>query len=129
LGGTVGQPAVGEWTGGAYSLRGGFWRPSCVAATVLVTITQSTNDVILTWAHKAANQAYVVHRDTSPYFAPSQSTRRALVTEPPYSFTDSSVLGDVNVNYTYLVRATCGATYADGARRGEFEFSLVPGTP
>ena len=75
------------------------------------------------------NQAYYVHRDTTPYFMPSLATRQGIVTAAPWEFRDTGVLGNVNVNYTYLVRPACGAAYVDAGRRGEFEFGIVPGAP
>ncbi len=110
-------------------LRGGFWQPSCSAAAVPVTISRSDSDVILAWTHDDDNQAYYVHRSTTPYFTPSLATRQGSVTAEPWEFTDFGVLGDVDVNYTYLVRPACGAAYVDAGRRGEFEFSIVPGSP
>jgi hypothetical protein len=94
-----------------------------------VSISRSGSDVILTWTHNTANQAYYVHRSTTPYFTPSAATRKGVVTTAPWEFRDAEVLGDVNVNYTYLVRPACGAAYVDAGRRAEFEFSLVPGAP
>ncbi len=86
----------------------------------------------LSWTHNAANQAYQVHRATTPYFTPADATRRALVTAAPWRYPDPDpVIGDPDTNYYYLVRATCGAAYADpggGGRLGEFDFRLVPGS-
>ena len=110
-------------------LRGGFWQPSCVAAAVPVTIGRSGSDVILTWTHGTVNQAYYIHRDTTPYFMPSLATRQGVVIAAPWEFRDAGALGNVNINYTYLVRPACGAAYVDAGRRGEFEFGIVPGAP
>jgi hypothetical protein len=131
LGGTAGQPDADLLSGGGggYVLRGGFWRPSCIAAVVPVTISRSGDDVVLAWTHDSANQAYYVHRSTTPYFTPSLATRQGSVTEAPWEFRDVGVLEDVNVNYAYLVRPACGAAYVDTGRRGEFEFRLVSGLP
>ena len=131
LGGTAGQPdAAPERSGGGYTLRAGFWQPSCIAATVSPAIVREGTTVTLSWTHNTANQAYQVHRATTPYFTPTDATRRALVTGAPWSYSDpDTVIGDPNTNYFYLVRATCGAAYVDPGRRGEFDFRLTPGTP
>ena len=110
-------------------LRGGFWQPSCTAATVPVTIGRSGSDVVLTWTDSAVNQAYYIHRSTTPYFTPSAATRQGTVTEAPWEYRDLGVLGNVSISYTYLLRPACGAAYVDAGRRGEFEFNLVPGSP
>lgn len=128
LGGTTGQPDAGMLSSGSYTLHGGFWRPACIAAAVTPTITPAGNTVTLAWTHNAANQAYQVHRDTTPYFAASGAARRAIITAAPWSYTDpDAVIGDPNTNYFYLLRATCGAAYADAGRVGEFDFALIPG--
>lgn len=65
-----------------------------------------------------------------PYFAPTDATRRTIVTAAPWSYTDPDVvLGDPNTNYYYLLRAMCGAAHTDPGRVGEFDFLLVPGAP
>ena len=128
LGGTVGQPAAaGERSGGGYTLLGGFWQPSCVAAAVAATIARAGTAVTLSWTHNAANQGYQVHRSEAPYFTPSDATRQAWVTGPPWSYADAGAAGDPSHNYFYVVRATCGAAYADPGRQGEFGFRLAPG--
>lgn len=128
LGGAIGQPDAGTLNSGSYTLRGGFWQPACVAAAVAPTITRAGNTVTLDWTHNTSNQGYQVHRATTPYFTLSDATRRAWVTAAPWSYTDPDVvIGDPNTNYFYLLRATCGAAYADPGRQGEFDFALVPG--
>lgn len=130
LGGTIGQPDAGILSSGSYTLRGGFWRPSCVAAAVDVTIALDGETVILSWTTDAANEAYQVHRATTPYFTPTDATRRAWVTTGLWPDPDSPVaVGDPVLNYYYLVRPTCGASYVDAGRTGEFDFALVPGSP
>jgi len=120
LGGTAGQPDAapersGSSGGSVYTLRAGFWQASCVAAAVEPAIAREGSRVTLSWTHNAAaNQAYQVHRATTPYFTPTDVTRRALVTGAPWSYTDpDTVIGDPDTNYFYLVRATCGAAYVD----------------
>ena len=137
LGGTAGQPDAAPERSGSngsvvYKLRAGFWQPSCVAAAVAPAIARDGSSVTLSWTHSAGDptQAYQVHRATTPYFTPADATRRAIVTGVPWSYTDPDpVIGDPNINYFYVVRATCGAAYADpaGGRQGEFDFRLTPG--
>ncbi len=114
LSGTIGQPDAGTLSSGSLTLRRGFWRPACAAAAVAPAITRAGGTVTLTWTHNAANQAYQVHRATSPYFVPSAATGRAWVTAAPWRYTDpDAVVGDPGTNYFYLLRATCGAAQVD----------------
>ena len=137
LGGTAGQPdAAPERTGSngsaVYTLRAGFWQPSCIATAAAPTITRAGSTVTLAWVHNEGDptQAYQVHRATTPYFTATDATRRTIVTGAPWSYIDPDpVIGDPNTNYFYLVRATCGAAYGDPGRRGEFDFRLTPGSP
>ena len=128
LGGTAGQPDAGELSGGGYTLGGGFWQPSCAAAAVDVTIALDGETVILSWTPNAANEAYQIHRATAPYFTPADTTLRAWVAAGSWPDPDSPVaVGDPDRNYYYLVRPTCGTTYVDAGRVGEFDFGLTPG--
>ena len=106
LGGTAGQPdAAAPRSGGVYTLRSGFWQPSCVAAAVVTTITRAVgnpNTVTLAWSHVAPNQTYQVHRATTPYFTPAAGTLQETVSAGPWS-DDEVVIGDPNTNYFYLV--------------------------
>ena len=72
LGGAVGQPdAAAQHSTGAYTLRAGFRQPSCVAFTVPPAASHIAivgGKVQLTWD---SGGAYVVHRDTAPYFIPA----------------------------------------------------------
>ena len=118
----------GALSGGGYTLGGGFWQPSCVAAAVDVTIALDGETVILLWTPNAANEAYQLHRATTPYFTPTDATLRAWVAAGPWPDPDSPVaVGDPDLNYYYLVRPTCGASHVDAGRVGEFDFVLVPG--
>ncbi len=130
LGGTAGQPDAAAERGDAplYLLRAGFWQPACAAAAVTPAIARAGTTVTLSWTHDMANQAYRVHRGTAPYSAVSDAILRAMVTAAPWSYTDpEAVIGNPATNYYYLVRAACGAAYADPGRVGEFDFTLVPG--
>lgn len=54
--GTIGQPDAGTLTGGAYTLRGGFWGalvPIQVEGAPVLTITAGTGEAILFWAPAA----------------------------------------------------------------------------
>lgn len=131
LGGTAGQPDAAAERGDApqYILRAGFWQPARAAAAVTTMIARVGSTVTLSWTHDTANQAYRVYRGTAPHFAVSDATPRATVTAAPWSYTDpEAVIGNPNTNYYYLVRAACGAAYADPGRVGEFDFALVPGS-
>lgn len=94
----------------------------------LPLITRTGNTVTLSWAHDAANHSYEMHRSTTPYFVPTETTLRATVTGAPFSYTDpDAVVGNPSVNYFHLLRATRCAAYSDPGRVGEIDFSLVPG--
>jgi hypothetical protein len=56
LSGTIGQPDVGEMSGGNFSVTGGFWSLSAGPSGVLPTlfITPSGVDTILSWTPGAA---------------------------------------------------------------------------
>ena len=92
-----------------------------------MTVSHSDNDVLLAWTHDTGNQAYYMHRSTAPYFTPSPATRWSTVTAAPWEYRDVDVLGNVDVNYTYVVRPACGAAWVDTGQRGEFEYGLIPG--
>ena len=129
LGGTAGQPDAAVPRSGerCYTLRAGFWQEACTtAAAVMPDIARSGSTVTLSWTPNAGNQAYQVHRGTTPYFTPSAGTLQETVTAGPWS-DDDVVIGDPNTNYTYLLRATCGGAYSDPPRVGEFDFALAPG--
>lgn len=110
------------------------WSPTCVAP--VVSITRSGNDSKLSWVPRAANNAYEVHRATTPYFVPSIATLQATLTPPsgttylpPYSYTDPGTTGNPNINYAWIVRARCGAGQADSRPVAEFDFPLHTGSP
>lgn len=127
LWGTDGQPdAAIPRGGGIYELRAGFWQDACAAARVPVTITRQGDVVRLKWTHNEANLAYQVHWSTTPYFSPSDATRRAWVAAYPWSYDDVNPPSTA-INHYYVVRGTCGAALADGGRQGEFDFALTAG--
>ena len=82
LGGTAGQPdAAVPRSGGVYTLRAGFWQEACTtAAAVTPGIARSGSTVTLSWTPNAGNQAYQVHRGTTPYFTPAAGTLQETVT-------------------------------------------------
>ena len=126
LGGTIGQPDAGALSGGGTTLGGGFWQPSCIAAAVDVTIALDGETVSLSWAPNAANKAYRSTGPPRPTSSPG-STLRAWVAAGPWPDPDSPVaVGDPGLNYYYLVRPTCGASYVDAGRAGEFELRPDP---
>jgi hypothetical protein len=128
LGATAGQPDAAPPRGeGNYILLAGFWRPSCAALPVQVTIRSEGADARLTWTHDTGNQVYVLHRSTEPYFTPSTLTREGQANAAPWEFLDPGVLDDPGANY-YMVRPACGAAWTDTNRVAEFSFTLTPGS-
>lgn len=110
-----------------------------------VSIQRSGDDLVLSWLAvglDAASQAtaftrYRIWRSTRPYFDPAlppcDCVLIADVTSLTHSDTDVDgvdIVGDVNVNYSYIVKAVnaAGESLASGSV-GEFDFALAPGSP
>jgi hypothetical protein len=126
LGGAIGQPDAQEpATGGGYSLQGGFWHPVCSPHPVAVSVSCSAPVLTLTWTPDAANKAYDIHRNVTPYFIPGPASLVATVTGGTWQ--DTNGCGSTGQNYYYVVRATCVGAHADADERGEFDFAIVPG--
>lgn len=125
LSGTIGQPDAGELSGGAYVLTGGFWQ-ACVVPTAVAntTIQPSGGSVQLSWTSGAPD--FNIYRAANdPYFVPGALY---ATSGSPWTDPDGAVLGNVGLNYSYLIRASnsCGES-ADSQRLGEFDFALVSG--
>lgn len=128
LGGATGQPDAGaQQTGGDFSLQGGFWHPVCRPTAMLVTISCTSDQVLLNWTADAANKAYTIHRSTDPYQIPESTNPQATVLAPPWTDPDPNTCGDTANNYFYVVRSVCIGAHVDADERAEFDFCLVPG--
>jgi hypothetical protein len=102
-----------------------------------LNISRSGTSLVLSW-YGTNNEItrYEVWRSTNvPYFSPgsANTTKLADVTPPStpgmMSFTNSSVLGNVDINYFYLVRSVSTAgKNSDSSQVGEFEFRLFETT-
>lgn len=108
-----------------------------------VSIQSNGDALVLSWqavTHDVAGQAtlvtsYRVWRGRPPYFDPAlpdcDCVNIATVTGLTYTDTDddgANVIGDVNANYTYVVKAfNAIGESADSIRVGEFDFALTPG--
>ncbi len=126
---TLGQPVVGDSSGGSITLHAGYWPcnlPAAVSSVAAAKLT-GTNNVQLTWS---GTGVFDVWRGTSPYFTPGDSGSVQIGDNVISPFTATSVLGDPAVNYTFLVLAqnACGAS-SPSNRTAEFDFSLTPGSP
>jgi PKD repeat protein len=87
----------------------------------------SGTDLMLSWTDNPNNCGYEIYESTSPYFTASGVPYQVL----PAGSTSSmmtGVLGDVNNNYHYIVRALgCASTFADSKTIGEFDFAIEAG--
>jgi hypothetical protein len=109
----------------------------CEACTTPVEPAPSTakagDDVQLSWADAAANNAYKVYKSTTPYFAPGDPGVTEETLWPPFASTvtyqEAGAATDTVNNHYYLVRALnpCGTETADTDEQGAFTFELVPG--
>lgn len=109
----------------------------CGAATATPTGIGivSWNYANLDWsAGGSPFNTYQVWRSLSPYFTPGGGGTTQLYDGKAFSYldmVDGPTVGDPAVNHFYVLRtANCTDTStADSAPVGEFDFSLVPGTP
>lgn len=90
-----------------------------------LSAAKSGNDVVLSWTVDPGATAYRVYRGTTPYFVPG--TPYAITTGLTY--TDTGVIGDPAINYSYRVAAASpfGETFCNN-RVGEFDIALVAGS-
>ncbi len=101
--------------------------PSYIDTTIYnFTISKSGSDVVLDWTAVAEADSYVVYRGLTPMFS-ADTARYAVVTTN--TFTDTSALGDPDVNHFYRVRAyVAGGPGPLSQRVGEFEYRLLAPT-
>ncbi len=126
---TLGQPVVGDSSGGSVALHAGYWpcnMPAAVSDVAAARLT-GTNNVQLTWS---GTGVFDVWRGTSPYFAPGDTGSVQIGNDVTSPFTAAGVLGNPAINYSFLVLAqnACGAS-GPSNRTAEFDFSLTPGSP
>ena len=91
----------------------------------------SDNGLILQWSavttdvegHPEQIDHYTIYRDTIPYFEASSGKILTQVPDTVLEYFDSGVVGDVSVNYYYLVRAVDHGPNesADSDQIGEFD--------
>lgn len=81
----------------------------------------------LSWPAVSGVAEYHLYRDTAPYFTPAGTPYQTLT---GLSYDDVGALGDVALNYFYVVRAACstGLESVNSNRVGEFDFALEAGT-
>lgn len=117
-------PATG--TNGTVTVTG------AVAPTSLAISRLNTNQVRLSWLSAAGVAQYKVYRSSTPYFNPYAVpvyATQAPVGSPGSTQTfDDSVLGNVNTNYFYTLRAECttpaSSLSAAAWQVGKFEYRL-----
>ncbi len=125
---TLGQPMIGDSSGGSVALHAGYWPCNMPTAVGDVAATKLTStDVRLTWSETGV---FDVWRGTSPYFTPGDPGSVQIGNDVTSPFTATGVLGNPAINYTFLVLAqnACGAS-SPSNRTAEFDFSLTPGSP
>ena len=100
------------------------------ALTPTTTLANSAGNGLLNWNIVAPYDSFEVYRSNSPYFTPAGSPLAAL-SAPTNSYTDTTGLGDVNINYFYIIREIIGgsAIYADSNEVGEFDFAVIASSP
>lgn len=88
----------------------------------------NATDSRLSWTEAAGVTDYHLYRSTAPYFAPAEPAYRVTT---GLSYDDLDSLGDPIDNYYYVVKSACpnGFKSKISNRDGEFDFSLVRGTP
>lgn len=94
---------------------------------VLSITKDNDTDVTLGWSSITDAVEYSLYRDTTPYFTP---TDPPLDTLSSTNYPDTNVLGDVNTNYYYVVKAVCPSGFESPVsnRVGEFDFDLLETT-
>ena len=127
-------------------------RSSSAPPDVTIARVAGTNYAKLSWLHVLEANYYEVWRATAPYFNPPGAGNEIReINAGPYgvgqtvTYTDDGVdryagdgtiptvqqvIGDVNVNYFWVVRSrnTGGEVSGNSNRVGEFDFNLVPGS-
>lgn len=93
-------------------------------APPVVSITKlSSTTAQLSWNAVAGIGGYNVYRDSYAYFTPAV----VYYATSDLTFDDVGAIGDVAINYFYVVRSTCnnGFESAYSNRVGEFDYALV----
>ncbi len=115
------------------STRDGFEIPSTPVAGSANTIPPANSTVSiarlnsttarLTWTASAGIAGYHLYRDTMPYFAP---TAPPYVTTTGLTYDDVGALGDVVIQYYYVVRSACATGFesANSNRVGAYDYPL-----
>jgi len=135
---TLGQPVVGDASGGEVTLRTGYLRPAAAPRTVTeVRASRSGSNLRLDWTAVAldtdgnsiAGVSYNVYRaQDAPYFTPGTAYETGL-TSPTFVDPDTGVIGNTAHSTYYVVRAVySGLLAAPSNRVGAFTFPLVPGS-
>ncbi len=86
----------------------------------------NSGQVRLSWTNPDNICGHAVYRSTSPYFTPSSSNLVNRYKKSVVGFNSSVGVGDVNNNYTYLIRPVIGFNETTSKRIGEFDFAIVP---
>lgn len=104
----------------------------CGSATVTQPgiAIQALHYTLTDWVGSTYN-SYELWRSTSPYFTPGISGTQVYAGKA-FSYVDAAdgpTVGDPATNYYYVLRTTncAGASVADSAPVGEFDFALTPG--
>lgn len=104
----------------------------CAPVTDLSIARLNATDIKLTWGAKTGVTTYDVWWNPAPYFAPGVTCTAGACTPVATTSFTQSVLGDPNINYSYLVltKSACGVLPSLPPKRvGEFEFTLTKGLP
>ena len=111
-----------------------FFNPdlSCVPMAPMVTISQSGNDIELSWPVVSGADRYEIWSDVdAPYLQPGNDCSGATncTSQTATTFTDNNAVGNVNENMSYLVLAVNDSCEAQdtSSRVAEFDYALEPG--
>ncbi len=93
-----------------------------------VAIAANGTDVHLTWNSAPSNLSFEIHRHSTPFFSPSATTFLATLSSSSTTFTDVGILGNVNLQHYYIVRAV-GDTeqLADSIPVGAIDYAINAG--
>lgn len=94
----------------------------------VLSIAASNGDISLTWTDDPANESYVMHRSTLPFFVPGANTQLATLDAETATYVDEDAAGDPSVNYFYIVRAQRAGQSADSNEVGEIDYALNTST-
>lgn len=104
--------------------------PPAAPSLLSIALQPNLTTARLSWPVFTDAPAVALYRDPAPYFTPAPPPY-VTVLLPVVSYDDAGAVGDPAINHYYVSRAECasGLASAHSNRVGEFDYTLVPGTP